>query len=128
MNSFDKNNFVFFYRIGDTNPVEKVSPQPTQNNKISPQNKSKIGTTPVINSSSKQHAVQHVSGECLQKWFFMCLSVKSNDDLLFLYQQESKLSADSDVDDANDDDISNEILKNLSKLPIYVFDVNKTDV
>ena len=58
----------------------------------------------------------------------MCLSVKSNDDLLFLYQQESKLSADSDVDDANDDDISNEILKNLSKLPIYVFDVNKTDI
>jgi len=76
-----------YIRIGDTNPVEKVSPQPTQNNKISPQNKSKIGTTPVINSSSKQHAVQH---------------------------QESKLSADSDVDDANDDDISNEILKNLN--------------
>jgi len=77
-----------YTRAGDSNPVGKVSPQ-SANNKISPQNKPKLGTTPVSNPSSKQHTLQH---------------------------QESKLSADSDVDedDANADDISKIIQQTLN--------------
>lgn len=52
----------------------------------------------------------------------MCFLVKFNNDLPFLYQQESKLSADSDVDedDANADDISKEILQTISKLLMFI--------